>query len=175
MVWYTGEKGCRGNGKLRGLGSVIFGNETAKSCTPHQPAHLPFCSSSVKSPNRIKLRASGRPSIVSKSRPHPSASSSFLLLTLTLAPHETYLFTLPPSLALFSSLLFPFLLSILPTCIALSNLTSPHCLFSPPALLSTFSRHIRLANIIQFIGASNLLSSSLDYTDRIPHVRVASL
>ena len=94
-------EGCRGNGKLRGLGSVIFGNETAKSCTPHQPAHLRFCSSSVKSPNRMKLRASGRPSIVLKSRPHPSTSSSSLLLTL--APHETDLFILPPSLALFSS------------------------------------------------------------------------
>ena len=102
MIRYAGEKDCKGNGKLRGLGSVIFGNETTKSCTPHQPAHLRFCSSSVKSPNRMKLRASGRPSIVSKSRPHPSASSSSLLLLFTLAPHETCLFTLLPSFAFFS-------------------------------------------------------------------------
>lgn len=173
-----GREGCRGNGKLRGLGSVIFGNETAKSCTPHQPAHLRFCSSSVKSPNRMKLRASGPASIVLKSRPHPSTSlplpfSSLSLLTRLIS--SSYLPLSPYSLlALLLAISF-LLLSILPTCLASSNLTLPHCLSPPPALLSTFGRHIRLADIIQLLGASNFLSSSLDYTDRIPHVRVASL
>lgn len=127
MIRYAGEKDCKGNGKLRGLGSVIFGNETTKSCTPHQPAHLRFCSSSVKSPNRMKLRASGRRQLsqslvrIRQPLPLPSSSSSPSLLTkLVSSPY----FPLSPSFLVLFHALSLLLLSILPTCLVQPHVTS---------------------------------------------------